>query len=390
MSDHGASRDRTLGAVTILTGERGGRYPHGNSMMVAGAEETLLVDPSLSLIARDSLPFTDRVLNSHCHEDHVAGNHLYPKAPLLLHEADLPGMRSLDDMMAIYGMSPRIAAAFREILVDDFHYVPRPDATAIRDGDVLDLGGTRVRVIHAPGHTRGHCVLHVEPEDVVYLGDIDLSSFGPYYGDASSSLADFRRSLRKLAELPARVWITSHHKGVITDRAAFAALLAAFGGRIDEREARLLRMLDAGPRTLAELARERLLYPPHASDVWTGSAEARSIEQHLAELLADVGKIDARWYATFHHVGVVEGREAFDERLDRFAAVIGARETRLVAFLAEPRTIDEIVAHRFVYRPGDAVPFADDVERRSMTQHLDRLLAAGRVEEVEPGRYRVK
>ena len=300
MSDHGASRDRTLGAVTILTGERGGRYPHGNSMMVAGAEETLLVDPSLSLIARDSLPFTDRVLNSHCHEDHVAGNHLYPKAPLLLHEADLPGMHSLDDMMAIYGMSPRIAAAFREILVDDFHYVPRPDATAIRDGDVLDLGGTRVRVIHAPGHTRGHCVLHVEPEDVVYLGDIDLSSFGPYYGDAWSSLEDFERTL------------------------------------------------------------------------------------------ADVRTIDARWYATFHHVGVVEGREAFVERLDRFAAVIGARETRLVAFLAEPRTIDEIVAHRFVYRPGDAVPFADDVERRSMTQHLDRLLAAGRVEEVEPGRYRVK
>ena len=300
MSDHGASRDRTLGAVTILTGERGGRYPHGNSMMVAGAEETLLVDPSLSLIARDSLPFTDRVLNSHCHEDHVAGNHLYPKAPLLLHEADLPGMHSLDDMMAIYGMSPRIAAAFREILVDDFHYVPRPDATAIRDGDVLDLGGTRVRVIHAPGHTRGHCVLHVEPEDVVYLGDIDLSSFGPYYGDAWSSLEDFERTL------------------------------------------------------------------------------------------ADVRQIDARWYATFHHVGVVEGREAFVERLDRFAAVIGARETRLVAFLAEPRTIDEIVAHRFVYRPGDAVPFADDVERRSMTQHLDRLLAAGRVEEVEPGRYRVK
>ena len=300
MSDHGASRDRTLGAVTILTGERGGRYPHGNSMMVAGAEETLLVDPSLSLIARDSLPFTDRVLNSHCHEDHVAGNHLYPKAPLLLHEADLPGMHSLDDMMAIYGMSPRIAAAFREILVDDFHYVPRPDATAIRDGDVLDLGGTRVRVIHAPGHTRGHCVLHVEPEDVVYLGDIDLSSFGPYYGDAWSSLEDFERTL------------------------------------------------------------------------------------------ADVRQIDARWYATFHHVGVVEGREAFRERIDRFAAVIGTREARLVEYLAEPRTIDEIVAHRFVYRPGDAVPFADDVERRSMTQHLDRLLAAGRVEQAEPGRYRVK
>jgi len=297
---HDNPRDRSLGRVTVLGGDRGGRYPHGNSLLVAGSEETLLIDPSLSLIGRASLPFTDRVLNSHCHEDHVAGNHLYPKAPLLLHEADLPGIRSLDAMMEIYGMSPRIAAAFRQVLVDDFHYTPRPDATAFRDGDVFDLGDVRVRVIHAPGHTRGHCVLHVEPEDVVYLGDIDLSSFGPYYGDAWSSLEDFERTL------------------------------------------------------------------------------------------AQVREIDARWYATFHHIGVVEGRDAFLERIDRFAAVIGTRERRLVEFLAEPHTVDEIVKHRFVYRPGDPVPFADDVERRSMTQHLDRLLVAGRVEEVEAGRYRAR
>lgn len=291
-------RDRALGRVTVLGGERGGRYPHGNSLLIAGSEETLLIDPSLSLIGRDALPFADRVLNSHCHEDHVAGNHLYPRAPLLLHEADLPGIRSLDAMMEIYGMSPRIAAAFREVLVDDFHYLARPDATAVRDGDVLDLGDTRVRVIHAPGHTRGHCVLHVEPEDVLYLGDIDLSSFGPYYGDAWSSLEDFERTL------------------------------------------------------------------------------------------ALVRGIEARWYATFHHIGVVEGRAAFVERLDRFAAVIGTREARLLEFLAEPRTLADVVEHRFVYRPGDAVPFADDVERRSMSQHLARLVAAGRVAEVEPERYR--
>jgi len=297
---HDNPRDRSLGRVTVLSGERGGRYPHGNSLLVAGSEETMLIDPSLSLVDRASLPFTDRVLNSHCHEDHVAGNHLYPKAPLLLHEADLPGIRSLDAMMEIYGMSPRIAAAFRQVLVDDFHYTPRPDATAFRDGDVFDLGDVRVRAIHAPGHTRGHCVLHVEPEDVLYLGDIDLSSFGPYYGDAWSSLEDFERTL------------------------------------------------------------------------------------------AQVREIDARWYATFHHIGVVEGRESFLERIDRFAAVIGTREKRLVEFLAEPHTVDEIVKHRFVYRPGDPVPFADDVERRSMTQHLDRLVAAGRVAEVEAGRYRAR
>jgi glyoxylase-like metal-dependent hydrolase (beta-lactamase superfamily II) len=169
---------------------------------------------------------------------------------------------------------------------------------AYRDGDVFDLGGgVRVRAIHAPGHTRGHSLLHVEPDDVLYLGDIDLSSFGPYYGDAWSSLEDFERTLAMVRAMP------------------------------------------------------------------------------------------ARWYATFHHVGVLDGRAAFLERLDRFAAVIGAREERLLAFLAEPRTLDEIAAHRFVYRPGDPVSFAEPVERRSMGQHVVRLVAAGQVAEVEPGRF---
>jgi len=39
------------------------------------------------------------------------------------------------------------------------------------------------------------------------------------------------------------------------------------------------------------------------------------------------------------------------------------------------------------YRPGDAVAFADAVERRSMQMHLEELLAQERVVECEPGRF---
>ncbi len=291
--------DRRIGRVTVLGGERGGKYPHGNSLLVEGRHETVVVDPSLSVLPRaGELPRIDRVLNSHCHEDHVAGNFLFPDASWHLHAADLPGMRSLDGLMAIYGYPEPILAAFRRIVLDEFHFTPREDAVAFGDGDVFDLGEVRLRVIHTPGHTRGHCFFHLEPEDVLYLGDVDLSSFGPYYGDAWSDLEDFERTL----------------------------------------------------------------------------ARARDME--------------ARWYATFHHVGLLEGREAFLERLGRFAGVIGQREQRLLAYLAEPRSLDEIARHRFVYRPQDALPYAEAVERRSMTQHVARLLAAGRLRQEEPGRFR--
>jgi glyoxylase-like metal-dependent hydrolase (beta-lactamase superfamily II) len=291
--------ERALGATTVLFGERGGRYPHGNTLLVRGASRAALIDPSLGLLPRRGrLPAADLVLHSHCHEDHVAGSHLYPALPWWFHEADLPGIRSLDAFLAIYGYPEPISEAFRPVLVERFHVTPRADAQGYADGAVFELGGgVRIRAIHAPGHTRGHCLFHVEPDDVLYLGDIDLSSFGPYYGDAWSSLEDFERTL------------------------------------------------------------------------------------------AQVRPLRARHYATFHHIGVLDEREAFLARLDRFRAVIDDREARLLEFLRAPRSLDEIARHRFVYRPQDDVPFAEAVELRSMGQHVARLVRAGRAREVEQGRF---
>ena len=166
-----------------------------------------------------------------------------------MHEADRQGLLSLDDFLAIYGFPEPIESPWRRALVEQFHYVPRPDARGFEGERVFELGGcVRVRAIPAPGHTRGHCVLLVEPDGALYLGDIDLSSFGPYYGDAWSSLVDFERSLALVREIEASAWITFHHIGVIDDRATFLARLDRYAAVIRDREERLLAFL-AEPHT---------------------------------------------------------------------------------------------------------------------------------------------
>jgi glyoxylase-like metal-dependent hydrolase (beta-lactamase superfamily II) len=292
--------DRVLSPqVTVLTGADGGKYPSGNSTLVVGSEAAVLIDPSLTVRARGGVPASvDRVLVSHAHEDHVAGLGCFPQASVHAHHDDLLGVHSLDGIMQVYGLPPDIDAVWREEVVREFHFTARPDATGFADGDVFDLGGVRVTVVHLSGHTRGHCGFMVEPGGVFFIGDIDLTGFGPYYGDHWSDLEDFERAI------------------------------------------------------------------------------------------ATVREMRADFYVTFHHRGVVEGHDAFVESLDAFAAVIRRREQALLAFLAEPHTMDDVVAHRFVYRPTVTLPFADAVERRSMGMHLARLLREGAVVEVEPGRYR--
>ncbi|HOM11948.1 MAG TPA: MBL fold metallo-hydrolase [Rubrivivax sp.] len=276
-----------LGPVAVYFGAKNGKYPDGNLVVVRGSGAMAVFDtPQVAARLPKLLADADLAVLGHVHEDHMAGLHLMPGKPVYVHHADLLAARSFEGLARHYGYPQPVLHALRARIEAEFHYQARPDAIGYADGALWELGGVRVRAVHLPGHTAGHCVLLVEPAGIAFIGDIDLSGFGPYYGDATSSLADFRRSLRRLPELPASAWITSHHKGVIRDRATFLELLGAFAARIDQNEARLLQMLHAGPRTLADLVRERLLYPPHAGESWIDCAEARSIQQHLDELVA--------------------------------------------------------------------------------------------------------
>lgn len=296
--DWGEAERRLTDAVSVLEGSNAGAYPSGNTLLVRGAGETVLIDPSVTVVERGGAPVpVDALINSHSHEDHVAGNGLYPGARVHVHHDDLPGVRSLDGLLDVYGFDDSVAEGFRSYVVDEFHYTPRPDAQGFSDGHVFDLGGLTIEAVHLPGHTRGHSGFRISG-GVFFLSDIDLTGFGPYYGDAWSDLEDFTESLRRVR---------------------------------DE---------------------------------------------------------EADWYVTFHHKGVIEGRETFVRMVDEFAAVIDRRHAAMLEFLAEPHTIDDMVAHRFIYRPHVELSFAESVERRSAEMHLQRMFARGEAVEVEPGRYR--
>ncbi|MGY1644305.1 MBL fold metallo-hydrolase [Geodermatophilus sp. SYSU D00703] len=291
-----SDRDVSYGGVTVLGSPEGGRYPGGNSLLIRGTRGTVLVDPSLEVHRRGGLPdAVDLIAVSHAHEDHLAGLHLFPDRPVLAHSAEVAAVRSPEVLLAGFGLGPDEAGDFAGELRDTFSLTARRDVGTFADGDVLDLGGRTVTVLHLPGHTAGHCGFLVEPDGFLFLADVDLTSFGPYYGDLSSSLEEFEASLTRLRE------------------------------------------------------------------------------------------VEARWYGTAHHVGVLEGRAAFLAALDRFAAVIRRRDDVLLELLRRPRTLEDVVAHRLVYRPHVRSPLVAAVERRTAVLHLERLERRGAVVATDDG-----
>ncbi|MBK6867997.1 MAG: MBL fold metallo-hydrolase [Burkholderiales bacterium] len=275
-----------FGPVRIYLGDKSGKYPDGNQVIVQGRDTRVAFDtPLVSRHIGDDLDQVDLLVLGHVHEDHAVSQGRLTGARVQVHQADLAAAQSWDGLARHYGYPASVLATVRAMIERDFSWAPRPDATGYADGALWELGGgVRVRAHHLPGHTAGHCALVEESTGVAFIGDIDLTGFGPYYGDASSSLAQFQRSLERVTDIDARVWVTSHHRGVITERAAFLQAVERFAHKIDERNDKLLGYLRERPHTLEQLVARRILYPVGFELPYVESAERRSIALHLAQL----------------------------------------------------------------------------------------------------------
>lgn len=304
MRPHEELEDRELGPHTVaLLGERGGKYPDANALLVRSAERTMLVDAPLGVLRRlerGALPPIDAVLLSHVHEDHLPALSALPGVEVWVHVADRPGLASLGGLLDLFGYPEPDRSHWAATVAETFRFVPRPDARDFTDGHRWDLGGgVALTAVHTPGHTRGHCVFRVEPDDVLFLADLDLSSFGPYYADAWSDLDDLERTLERAASWRAARYLTGHHVGVIDDDATYLERLARYREKLATRERRLLELL-AEPRSLDELVAHRLVYRPHDEVAGLERTERATAARHL-EHLERAGRVwrseGGRWVA---------------------------------------------------------------------------------------------
>jgi glyoxylase-like metal-dependent hydrolase (beta-lactamase superfamily II) len=288
---------RQLGRyTTVLFGHEQGKYPDGNSVLVQGATGSALIDPSLSVAHADPPLTVDTVLLTHTHEDHAAGVAAVRWGALRVHHHDLEALRSVDGLMALYGLPHELWPQMVEFVTERFHFTGWPQAEGIADGESLDLGGVTITLLHAPGHTAGHSLYLIEGDDgvrVVVTGDIDLTGFGAYYGDAASSLDSFEQTLQMAREVVADHYVTFHHKGVVDGHAAFVAAVDAYAESFQRREDALRALLQQ-PRSFDDLVAEGIVYRAGTRPAVFGeSVERRTIQQHLDRLIAN-GAVEVR------------------------------------------------------------------------------------------------
>ena len=251
--------EQTFGPIRFIPGKNSGKYPHCHSLYIE-AHQKILVDPASdrSKLAelRDG-PGVDVIWLSHWHEDHFKDLDLFDDKDLWISEADAPSIASLDALFAAYGMTADERRSWEPIMAKSFHFKPRKPDRLLQGQQTMDLGGVAVEVIPAPGHTPGHCALLFPEQGLLFMGDYDLSNFGPWYGDRDSDIDEVIASVNRLRSISARIWITAHEQGVFQSEPG--ELWDRYLQVIDRRDEKLLDLLKE-PRTMTEIVDARIIY----------------------------------------------------------------------------------------------------------------------------------
>lgn len=83
----------------------------------------------------------------------------------------------------------------------------------VEDGDCLEYGGRKLRVVAVPGHTAGHICLYEEKTGLLFCGDHVLFDITPNIcsdGPGTDSLGDYLSSLKKIRAYEVASALPSH------------------------------------------------------------------------------------------------------------------------------------------------------------------------------------
>ena len=148
-----------------------------NTRIVACQEtrQAICIDPGeksdkLVSFLHDNKLELQAITLTHGHLDHVGGtlalHKTFPDAHIILHKDDEDLYYGLPSQPLFMGLSPHQLKP----LGFDYEHPPRLTRNW-QDGEIYNVGELRFKVLHCPGHTRGHIVLAEEMQRKVFVGD---------------------------------------------------------------------------------------------------------------------------------------------------------------------------------------------------------------------------
>ncbi len=274
--------------IFYIPGENNSRFPYCACLYLKGKKLRVLIDAGMGPenMAPVKALGIDLLILTHCHIDHRLTRMEIADVPVWCHEKEKVYFQDRDYFFTAMGFKRSgldlnglfdFAHGMFEIEIDH----------QLTDGERIELGGITLETIHTPGHTPGHMAFFVPEHGLLFSGDIDLTSFGPFYGHDFADINDLLVSIKKLRQVKTNMVISGHAGPFKED---LPARFKNYAEVIHTRDRLLLKTLEQA-KSIEDFKGSHLFYKayPDFPDLirWF---ELVHIEKHLNRLKA-LGKV---------------------------------------------------------------------------------------------------
>ncbi|MFX1345306.1 MAG: MBL fold metallo-hydrolase [Promethearchaeota archaeon] len=270
--------------IYFIEGERKGYYPFSHSLLIGN----YLIDTGISgsrLRKLDKNFHINNTLLSHWHEDHISGNKLLSNSRFLCHINDKALIEDIEKMFPYYRVDGTEAEKEFRTLFEMFGMSNTKISETFNDNEIINIDDhLKLKVVHTPGHTAGHCAFYEINSKIAFFGDMDLTRF-PYYANIDSNLIDYENSIDRLKNLKIEIAVLGHRAPVFGNN-NIKIELDNFKSIIFKRDERILSNLsERNPISPIDLKGKNLIYKRYSSENFEVISELVMIEKHFDKLL---------------------------------------------------------------------------------------------------------
>lgn len=271
--------------ILFIQGKNKGKVPYSNSLIIADH----LIDTGVSPLHLNKLKRKfklTKVIFSHWHDDHIRDNKIFAELPFYCHLKSKPIIENINKLLDLYAIrGTPVEEKFKLFLSKVIDVYNTKIEGTFENGAILTIGNYDIHIIYTPGHSIGHCAFYIPILDFAFIGDIDLSKFGPWYGGLDSDIDDFINSIDKIINLKLKT-VVSGHRGLIKGQSLIKKELNKYKSIFIKREEKILSYLkEKHPLNGEDLLEKNIIYKNYSFfKPFLLAMEKTMIQKHLERM----------------------------------------------------------------------------------------------------------
>lgn len=185
--------------------------------LLCGRERAILIDTGLGVsniknIVDSLTTLPVMVVTTHAHWDHIGGHQYFEQIAVHAFEKDWLSVKFPLPLQAVISNLTKAPCDFpAEFDPGNYRIFQGTPQTILQDNDWLNLGGRKIRVIHTPGYSPGHCCFYEPERRYLFSGDLIYKGcLYAFYPTTNPQL--FYRSVKRLQQYEIVRVLPGHHQ----------------------------------------------------------------------------------------------------------------------------------------------------------------------------------